>query len=75
LGRSATTEGRIAAGVKLADLPADCRATEAHADLTAGVEVRSVLIRERGALDRQNARAGRCASFYDDQRSRLEAPQ
>jgi hypothetical protein len=75
LVRSATIEGRIAAGVKLGDLPADCRATESHAELTAGAEVRSVLIRERGALDRQNARTGRCASFYDDQRSRLEASQ
>jgi hypothetical protein len=44
---------------------------EAHAELTAGSEVRSVLIRERGALDRQNARTGRCVGFYDDVRDRF----
>lgn len=61
--------------MKLPDLPDDCRQTEEHAELTAGAEVRSVLIRERGALDQQNARTGRCAGFYDDTKSRLEASQ
>lgn len=39
---------------------------EAHAELTAGSEVRSVLIRERQHLDNANARVERCASFHED---------
>jgi hypothetical protein len=44
---------------------------EAHADLAAGSEVRSVLIRERQHLDNANARVERCAAFHDDLRSRF----
>jgi len=58
--------------VTLPEFPLDCRATEPHAALAVGAEVRSVLIRERVALDRQNARAGRCAGFYDDVKIRLQ---
>jgi hypothetical protein len=51
--------------------PDDCRLQEAHAALTAGTELRAVLVRERAALDRQNARGRRCVGFYDDVRDRL----
>lgn len=69
---AATTKGAIDAGVSLPDQPDDCRKTEAHAEIKAGVEVRSVLIRERAALDRQNARGGRCADFFDDVKVRFK---
>lgn len=44
---------------------------ESHAALTEGAEVRSILIRERAQLDRQNARTGRCAAYYDDLRQKI----
>lgn len=68
---AAATQGRASAGVSLAEWPADCRVQEAHADLTEGAEARSVMIRERGQLDKQNARTERCASYYDDLRAKL----
>lgn len=55
----------------LPDLPGDCRVKEPHAPLTLGNEALIILDRERGALDRQNARTGRCAGFYDDVKSRF----
>lgn len=51
--------------VTLPPLPADCRELEAHAPLVVGAEVRSVLKRERAALDRANDRVKRCAENYD----------
>jgi hypothetical protein len=71
LKAAAETTGTVNAGVNLPLLPDDCRATEPHAALSAGVELRSVLKRERGALDRANARTGRCAGFYDDTREKF----
>jgi len=61
----------VRAGVSFPDLPDDCRRMEAHAEITEGSEVRSVLRRERDAIDWQNARTARCARFYDDTRSRF----
>nr|WP_081593561.1 hypothetical protein [Rhizobium mesoamericanum] len=66
LKKSATVQGKIAAGINLPAWPDDCRELEAHASVDVGSELRSVLVRERSALDRQNARTGRCAAFYDD---------
>jgi hypothetical protein len=66
LNAAATTQGQIKAGVVLPDWPDDCKRTESHASLEVGSELRSVIVRERGALDRQNARTGRCAAFYGD---------
>lgn len=43
---------------------------EPHAAVSVGIELRSVLVRERQALDRQNARTGRCGTFYEDVKSR-----
>lgn len=56
----------------LPELSGDCRTEEPHAALDAGAELRSVLIRERGALDRANGRVGRCAGFYDDVKHKME---
>lgn len=71
LNAAAETTGTVKAGVNLPPLPDDCRSIEPHAALSAGVELRSVLKRERGALDRANARTGRCAGFYDDTKKRF----
>ncbi|MBA8838357.1 hypothetical protein [Ochrobactrum sp. RH2CCR150] len=66
LKHAATAQGTAQARVTLPDYPEDCRAREPHAVLTDGAEIRSILKRERDALDRQNARTDRCAGFYDD---------
>ena len=71
LAKAAAEQGIIAAGVNLPEWPEDCRKKEAHAPITEGAEARSVLIRERGALDRQNARGDRCSAFYDRLRAEL----
>ncbi|APY14894.1 hypothetical protein BKD02_01480 [Brucella sp. 09RB8910] len=63
---AAETQGRAAAGTNLPDYPEDCRRKEAPAPLVEGQEKLSILKREREALDRQNARTDRCASFYDE---------
>jgi len=66
LNKAATTQGAIKASVVLPDYPQDCRVHTPHAALDVGAELRSVLVRERGQLDKANARVGRCADFYDD---------
>lgn len=66
LNRAASTQGQTAAGVILPALPEDCRKPEPHASIQIGSELRSVLVRERGQLDKANARVGRCSTFYDD---------
>jgi len=66
LAIAATTQGQIKAGVILPVYPDDCRDKEPHAEIKAGAEIRSTLIRERAALDIQNGRTDRCAAFYDD---------
>ena len=71
LGEAATAKGKVEAGVNLPDWPDDCRKTESHASVMEGAEVRSVLIRERGQLNKQNARTGRCAAYYDYLQSKL----
>jgi len=53
--------------------PAECRKPEAHASIRVGDELRAVLVRERAALDRSNAKQKRCADFYDDLLRRLDA--
>jgi len=73
LTAAASTKGRIEAGVMLPELVADCRIEEPHAALAAGSELRSVLIRERSALDRANGRVTRCAGFYDDLKTKFKA--
>ncbi|WP_349506742.1 hypothetical protein [Agrobacterium tomkonis] len=61
--------------MNLPPLPDDCRVKEAHAAVTESAEVRSILIRERAALDRQNTRTDRCAGFYDETRTRFAGSQ
>lgn len=71
LKAAAMTQGTIQAGVALPFLPADCRKIEPHYAVREGDEARSIIVGERGALYRANARVGRCASFYDDVRDRF----
>jgi hypothetical protein len=71
LNKAATAQGKIQAGIALPAWPDDCRRTESHASVEVGSELRSVLVRERGALDRQNARTGRCSAFYTDVQAKL----
>lgn len=73
LAKIGAEQGRTAAGVTLPDLPPDCRKQEPHAALSVGAEVRLALRAERRAVDRQNARTGRCAAFYDTTKAGLEA--
>nr|WP_245411714.1 hypothetical protein [Phyllobacterium leguminum] len=65
-------QGQSQARVTLPPLPTDCHVRETHAPLTIGAEVLSILKRERQALDRQNARTGRCADFYDGLKGGLQ---
>lgn len=69
MNAAAAIQGQIRASVQLPDLPADCRKQEAHAAIPAGAELDAVLVRERGALRRSNARVTRCAGFYDQTKS------
>lgn len=75
LNKAATAQGKIQASVTLPDLPSDCRSLEAHASLKEGDELRSVLVRERSALGKANARVTRCAAFYSDTKSNFEGKQ
>lgn len=69
---SAQTLGRAEARVTLPDWPAECRTPVPHAPLVEGYEARSVLKRERAALDRANAKITTCADLYDDLQEHME---
>lgn len=73
LNKAATDQGTIKASVVLPAYPDDCRKLEAHASIDVGAELRSVLVRERGQLDKANARVGRCSQFFDDVKSKYGA--
>jgi hypothetical protein len=73
LEKASSEKGVIAAGTNLPRLPDDCRKKEPHAAVRVGDELRSVLVRERVALDRANARSGRCALFYNDTKANFGA--
>lgn len=68
---AAITRAVMEATVDIPNLPADCRIREPHAPLVKGSEVRSVLKRERAALEKANSRIDRCAKFYDEVRERF----
>ena len=65
LEKITSERGKIEAGTILPPLSDDCRKKEPHAGVRFGDELRSLLVRERVALDRANARVGRCADLYD----------
>lgn len=72
LNSAAAEQGKLSADAVLPDLSDDCRNQEPHARVEVGSELRSVLVKERSALNRANARVGRCAAFYDDTKRNLE---
>lgn len=72
LNRAATAQGQTQAGIQLPALPDDMRKLEAHAPVTEGQPVISILARERQALERANARQQRTISFYDDIKTKYE---
>ena len=71
LHTAASDVGKLSAGVNLPDYPDDCRKKEPHAVIAVGDELRSVLVKERSALNRANARVGRCGDFYDTTKTAL----
>lgn len=71
LDAAAVERGRQAAGMPDLRPPEDCARTEPHATIVVGAEVRSVLKRERAALDRQNARTQRCHAHAVDLANRI----
>lgn len=71
LNDAGAAQGQAAARVTLPDLPDDCRKKEPHYPLRAGTQAPVVIRGERMALDRQNARGGRCAGWYDDMQKRF----
>lgn len=65
LEKAATEQGIAQAQLVRPILPDDCRAKEAHTPIYKGAELHELLIRERIALNRQNARTDRCNAFQD----------
>jgi len=63
--------GLAAAGIVLADQPAECGIDTPHAALFAGQEATTALSRERAQLDAANASKRRCYRFNEDQRAGL----
>nr|WP_246663844.1 hypothetical protein [Phyllobacterium sp. SYP-B3895] len=63
---AATVQGEAQVDRNLPAWPDDCRKVEPHASVVVGAEALSGWKRERQALDRANARVGRCAVFYDN---------
>lgn len=73
LDKAAKTIGQLQAGVHLPELPVDCRVKEPHVIVRVGSELRDIIVRERGQLNRQNARTDRCAANYDNVRTKYAA--
>ena len=72
LNSAAAGQGKISAGAVLPDLSDDCRNQEPHACVEVGNELRSVLVKGRGALNPANAWERRYIAFYDDTKRNLE---
>ncbi|WP_319495995.1 hypothetical protein [uncultured Cohaesibacter sp.] len=68
---AAIKQGIAEARAILPKLPEQCRKEFAHAGLTVGGEIRSVLKRERRQLDLANATIRACAVQYDKLREEL----
>ena len=66
LETASKAKGKIAAGVNLPARPEELAKQELHAPLVPGAELRSILVNERAALNRANARNNRWDLFYRD---------
>lgn len=69
LNAAAAIQGQLRASVDLPPLVGGCRKQEPHASIQNGAELNGLLVQERAALRRANARVTRCAGFYDDIRT------
>ena len=72
LDAAAETAGQAAADDALPAMPPECHQDTPHAPLAAGMEARSVIVRERAATDAANASKRRCVGFYDTLRAERE---
>ena len=63
LNSAAQTVGSNAVTPQQSEQPQECREDEPHASIRLGDEARTVLDRERKALDRANASKQRCYTF------------
>lgn len=64
LHQAAVDKGTAQAIDDLPSLPDECYVDQAHAALAAGMETRTVIVRERQATDLSNASKRRCTAFY-----------
>lgn len=71
LGSGGAAIGRAQAGVTLERQPDQCSEPVPHIALRPGVEVRSLLKRERAQLDIANARLVDCYAFNENLRNGL----
>ncbi|MDQ1186981.1 hypothetical protein QE408_004124 [Agrobacterium larrymoorei] len=70
---AADAKGRMAAGVRLPDLPEECRQPMERVIPKYGVEKpRNTQLRWEVAADLTDRRIGRCASFYDGVKTRFD---
>lgn len=65
LRASAARIGGVNAGLALPKYPTECRRDTPHATLTEGADSVSTLKRERGQLDKANAKRRACEGFWD----------
>lgn len=64
--------GKAAAADALPGDPAECSKDEPHAPIAAGMEARSIIVRERSATSLANASKRRCHQWYLDLRRERE---
>ncbi len=70
---AADARGRMAAGIRLPDLPDECRQTMDRVVPKYGIEKpRNTQLRWEVAADLADRRTGRCASFYDGVKTRFD---
>lgn len=74
LDAAAKAEGQAAAGVHLADLPAECRQHMDRVIPKLGEKWRWVHKRWEIVADQQDKRTDSCAAFYDDVRESYAKP-
>jgi hypothetical protein len=66
--------GAAEVAIVLAPQPAQCALDTPHAPIEVGMEVRSILIRERAQLDQANAEKRDCFAFNEELRTNLAQP-
>lgn len=74
LHQAAVDKGTAQASDELPNLPDECYIDQAHAALAAGMEARSVIVRERQATDLSNASKRRCTAFFTNLQAERRKP-